>query len=158
MNEGIFEGATRDRSFVAALINVSADHTLSHNTWVKVSSFSVKYDEHNLWNPIKKAFVIPKGYRYAIARAKVRFSDNTSGQRQLEVRLNGGFTGQTGTAKLTQPATASEVMIHVDSHWIPVKEGDYIEMWVLQTSGTTLYVKGDTDYNKSCTSFSIELR
>jgi len=158
MNAGIFEGMSKDRSFVAALVNVSADHTLNNNTWTKVSSFSVKYDDHNLWSQIKQAFIVPKGYSYALARAKVRFSDSGSGQRQLEVRLNGLFTGQPGAAKMTQPATASEVMIHVDSHWIPVKEGDYLEMWVLQTAGTTLYVKGDTDYNKSCTSFSIELR
>ena len=125
------------------LLIKTANQSTASGTLNAITFDAEIYDTSNLHdntlNPSR--ITIPEGWTWAVFTASIRWESNMTGFRLLRFDKNGAiFVGAATHRKRAQ----SESEDSISSPVIPVVEGDYFEVQVMQTSGGNKYILGDS--------------
>lgn len=108
------------------LVELSADHTTTSNTWKEVTWGTVVSDDQGSWNAgVPKRLTVPSGYTRARVSAQIAW-DNTGGG----VRYHNVIHYDSGGSVIRQAALDirsgnNESGTTLISPWLPVSAGDY---------------------------------
>lgn len=138
---------------VGCLLNRNSDVTIANNTNTMIPWTTAQYENGlefwSLAEPTK--IIVPRGVSYMRLEAGVTFDPNVTGIRELHIVKNS--YGTVGMGKSQTPGSGGGTNLYVGHAWVPVKEGDYFEVRVMQVSGGDLNVT----FNPS-TWFSCEVK
>jgi len=87
---------------------------------------------------------VPRGVRQMRFSANVLFAGNAVGIREAHIVSN--VYGQVGMAKTSTPGDTSGTNLNCSTAWLDVKEGDYVELRLYQTSGVALNVTSNPSH------------
>lgn len=136
--------------FSGALVSLSAPQSIPNAAATSIGFDTESYDtdvyHNNVVNPSR--ITVPSSGLY-LATATITFNTNVTGIRQIEVLKNGlGFVGMANIRSV--PIAGFPLILNVSTGPIYLAAGDYLEVFVYQTSGGALSVlAGNT------TSFSV---
>ena len=122
-----------------ALVSLSANETLTTGALTPIPWDTIDRDTAGLFSAgSPTVFTIPAGVSQVKVRASISWANNTTGERFLEIRKNGG-TGATGLAASRILASSTSNM-SVASATMDVNPTDTFENRCIQTSGGDLDV------------------
>jgi hypothetical protein len=126
---------------VGVLLNRNTSFSIPHNANTMVpwttAQFELGGEFWSLSEPTK--IIVPKGIFYVSLAAGVVWEASAStGTLELHIIKNG--FGTVGMPKQQTPATGGNESLNVYHAVVPVKEGDYFQVRVFQTSGSALEV------------------
>jgi len=138
-------GGTYGAFPVGVLLNRNTNVTIANNTntmlpWT-TAAFENGFDFWNVSSPTK--IVVPAGISYMSFAAGCTWDANVTGLRELHIVKNG--YGTVGMGKQQTPGSGGGTNLQVNHAVVEVKEGDFFEVRVTQTSGGNL----DVTFNPS---------
>ncbi len=126
-----------------ALVNLTADESIAHNTWTSVPWDQAVYDTDAFWaaSPNPERLTIPAGLTRVRLSANISFANNTTGIRGIRLFKNGG--GFDGTISVTRDATSGtgNTDFNGNSAIVTVAQNDFFELQVFQDSGGALNLR-----------------
>lgn len=145
---------SRSRQFMGALVNKSAAQSIANNSAAVLTWNTEQFDEGG-WHSTSSntsRLTVPDGVRLVRVYANVRFDDNSTGYRQLQIIKNGStFIGTPNARAMAITSATQPTLLSVNTGPVLVESGDYFEAEVFQNSGGALDLQND-----NATWFSIE--
>ena len=139
---GVPAWASAGAGFVGARAYPTAVQNVSNGADVAINLTSEDFDTNAFHNNATNntRMTIPSGKAgYYLLIAQVLWQGNTSGQRTLSIRKN----GSTNICRCVNLASSGSGGANFDTNGVAyLAEGDYVEMYCYQDSGTTLEVQG----------------
>ena len=131
-------------AYKGAILYLSADQSIPHNTATFLSFDGVIYDTSNFYNPSYPGrLTVPGGVSKVRLTALITFSLNSTGRRFIVFRKNGTSFSGSGASNY-QPSSDFVTIGNITSAIIDVIPGDYFQIEVIQTSGGSLSVASGT--------------
>jgi hypothetical protein len=133
----------------ATIVNRSStNQSVANNTWVRVTWDTIVNDDEGLINLGTDAtkLILPAGFTKVRFTAYTVWDNNSTGNRLMSIEKNDGNTqgGGTGIAALLV-AAQGESGHSLTTPWIEgLSASDSFHLWVLQTSGGSLNLRGTT--------------
>jgi hypothetical protein len=134
------EGSILKSRAISARVGSNAGQSVPHAAWTALTFNTEVWDEdemHSLATTTERLTIRTAGV-YLIS-AQVRFAANTTGTRELQIRLNGTTTLALADCLATAQANGL-VYLNLVTLWKLVV-GDYLSAVVYQTSGAALNVE-----------------
>lgn len=127
-----------------AVVNLTTDQSISHNTTTVVSWSSVEYDDASLWSAGSPTrLTVPSGVQRIRLLGNVRWALQAGGSRSFFFRRNGAGATFPGEGRQnTGSAVSTSVAQNLTSSVLTVTGGNYFEMLVYQSSGSTVALEG----------------
>ena len=139
-----------------ARVYKSAAQSISNNTQTTVAFDAEYYDTDGYHSNVtnNSRMIVPAGLGgvYQV-RGRINFTSNATGARYAIIGLNGQTSAQYDSYVVYQAVNGAETMIDV-STIISLTAGDYVELFGIQVSGSTININGGAIYY---TDFSLHL-
>src|SRR5699024_807133 len=127
--------------FKGAMLVLNEDKNAKDSTWTTCVWGKAIYNLSGFWSSNNnKRFGIHKGVKKVKVSCSTLWPTNSDGSRRVRARKNGNYA--TGLFYNSMPASGTSP-VGATSGVVEVKEGDYIEMEVYQSSGGDLKLRED---------------
>lgn len=139
--EETIEDTVGNVEFKGAMLVLNENKNVKDSTWTTCVWGKAVYNLSGFWSSNNnKRFVIPKGVKKVKVSCSTLWPTNSDGSRRVRARKNGNYA--TGLFYNSMPASGTSP-VGATSGVVEVKEGDYIEMEVYQSSGEDLELRED---------------
>ena len=145
----------RSISYRGAMAYKNSSQTITDSTWTPLTFPTEDHDTDNFHSTAINIgrLSIPAGVNSVRIDARVTFTSNAVGSRQIRFRRNGAAMLQGSFASLNGSAVPAAMTLSISSPPINVFSTDYFEVEAYQTSGADLDVVG---WTAGITSFSLQ--
>src|SRR5699024_9079380 len=127
--------------FKGAMVVMAKNKNVKHEKWTMCQWDKAVYNLSGFWSSDNNTrFVIPKGVKKVRVSCSTMWLTNSDGSRRVRARKNGNYA--TGLFYNSRRAAGTSP-VGATSGVVEVKEGDYIEMEVYQSSGGDLELRED---------------
>jgi hypothetical protein len=147
-------GAPATPSFVGCRLYMSTNQTISNNTQTALTYQAESFDTNGFHSTSTNTsrITIPSGYTgYYLVQTQAVFVANGTGARFSKVYKNGTTDVSTGRRVSNLSSTTETSLVGSDILYLTA--GDYIEHFVLQTSGGNLSMNQDAE---AFTGFNVQ--
>lgn len=111
------------------------DQGIPNNIATKINFSGAAYDTDGMYDPANSALVVRTGGRYLLTgRILLAYNTNPTGDRSLQIRVNGGARALDVQDTATVPGTGSASQ--TVSAILQLDAGDVISLYALQRTGT----------------------
>jgi hypothetical protein len=147
--------ASSTPSFVGVKMSRQATQSISNSTWTAVSFDVESFDTDSFWtlSPNPTRFTVPSGKagKYLLTGA-VDYAANQTGIRAATFRINGTEKFYLNWAS----AATGDRAVLVGSTIFDLAVGDYVELFTIQTSGTSVNISNNLGGNDGSSNFSAQ--
>lgn len=127
--------------FKGAMVVMNKDKNVKDRSWTMCQWDKSVYNLSGFWSSGSNTrFTIPSGVKKVKVSCSTLWPTNSDGSRRVRARKNGNYA--TGLFYNSMPASGTSP-VGATSGVVEVKEGDYIEMEVYQSSGEDLELRED---------------
>src|SRR5699024_10824922 len=139
--EDVVRDIIEANEYKGAMLVLNEDKNANDSTWTTCVWGKAIYNLSGFWSSNNnKRFVIPKGVKKVKVSCSTLWPTNSDGSRRVRARKNGNYA--TGLFYNSRRAAGTSP-VGATSGVVDVKEGDYIEMEVYQSSGGDLKLRED---------------